>query len=99
MSQGKFYTVRALEEKWMKNPRFRRAYEELEPEYQIARAVIKARLKRGLTQKELAKKAKTKQPVVSRLETMRGKPTLRNLERIADALGLKLDLRLVEESR
>lgn len=46
MSKKEFYTVSDLEKKWMKNPKFCKAYEALEPEYQIARAVISARHKK-----------------------------------------------------
>ncbi|MBU2511986.1 helix-turn-helix transcriptional regulator [bacterium] len=99
MSSKKFYTSIELKKRWMKNPKFRRAYNALEPEYQIARSVIKARQDRGMTQGELAKKAGTKQPVISRLENMQGKPSYRNMERIANALGLRWDLKLVSKPR
>lgn len=99
MSKVKFYTASELKKKWMKNPKFRHAYEALEPEYQIARAIIKARLKRGITQAELAKKVGTKQPVISRLENMEGKPSISNVDRIAKVLDLKLEIKLAPKSR
>lgn len=40
--------------KLLKNPEFKKIYEETRPEFEIARAVISARIKRGLTQKQLA---------------------------------------------
>ena len=46
-----------LHKKWMKDPEFRREYEKLEPEFQIARALIDARVKKKMTQAEIAKKA------------------------------------------
>ena len=95
----KAYTSTELKKKWMKNPEFKRAYNALEPEYQIARAVIEARQKRGMTQGELAKKAGTKQPVISRLENMESKPSYTNMARIADALGFKWDFKLIPKSR
>jgi len=95
----KVYTSAELKKKWMKDPGFRRAYNALEPEYQIARAVIEARQKKGMTQGELAKKAGTKQPVISRLENMESKPSYTNMARIADALGFKWDFKLIPKSR
>ena len=95
----KFYTVSRIEKKWMKNPKFREAYEALEPEYQIARAVIAARHKRGMTQAELAEKAGTKQSAIARLENMQSPPSSSNMGRIADALGLRWDFKLVPKSR
>ncbi|OGB73747.1 hypothetical protein A3K24_02850 [candidate division Kazan bacterium RIFCSPHIGHO2_01_FULL_44_14] len=99
MSKEKFYTVSELEKKGMKNPKFRRAYEALEPEYQIARAVIAARLKKGMTQGELARKAGTKQPVIARLENMKSAPSSRSMGRIANALDLRWNLKLVPKTR
>ena len=45
MNKKKFYSYQELHEKWMKNPRFRRAWEDIEPESQVARAIIAARIK------------------------------------------------------
>jgi len=49
----------------MKNSAFRKAYKESKLEYQIARALIKARLEQGMTQKELAKRLKTSAKSIS----------------------------------
>ncbi len=74
----------------MKNPEFKRAYEALEPEFQIARQVIKSRIAKRLTQTQLAKKMGTKQPVISRLEGMESTPTITLLKKVAESLGKKL---------
>ncbi len=99
MSKKKFYTVSELEKKGMKKPGFRRAYDALELEYQVARAVIAARHKKGMTQGELARKAGTKQPVIARLENMKSPASSRSMGRIADALDLRWDLKLVPKAR
>jgi hypothetical protein len=49
-------------EEQMRDPTFAGAYRALEPEFQVARQVIRLRLERGLSQDELAKKAGTGQP-------------------------------------
>lgn len=76
----------------MKDPGFRHEYERLETEFQIARQIIDARIKKKITQEELAKKAKTGQAVISRLEGMNGKPSISLLERIARALNIKMQI-------
>ena len=43
----------------MQDEEFARIYEELEPEYQVARQVMALRLKRGLSQEQLAEHAAT----------------------------------------
>ncbi len=74
----------------MKDPAFKKAYEDLEPEFQIAQAVLDARIKRNLTQKQLAEKIGTKQPAIARLEGMGSVPTINLLKKIAESLGKKL---------
>ena len=76
----------------MKNPAFKKAYEESELEYQIARALIKARLERGYTQKELAEKLQTRQSVISRVENARTIPSLSFLKRLARVLNASLQV-------
>lgn len=79
-----------LHKKWMKEPKYRKAYEALEEEFALASAVIEARNRAGLTQRELARKMGTTQPVVARLESGRTHPSMRTLERLAEATGSRL---------
>jgi ribosome-binding protein aMBF1 (putative translation factor) len=79
-----------LHTKWMKEPRYRKAYDDLEEEFRLASALIEVRARAGLTQEELAVRMKTKQTVIARLESGRAKPSTRTLERIAKATGHRL---------
>ena len=54
MKHKTFYTHQDLHKEWMKDPGFRREYKKLEPEFQIARQIIGARIKQKITQAELA---------------------------------------------
>ena len=83
-----------LRKKWRKDPKYLKAYEELDPEFALARELIVARVKAGLSQEELARKMGTSQPTVARLETGH-KPSLKTLERYAKAVGMKVDIHLV----
>ncbi|HEY6346031.1 MAG TPA: helix-turn-helix transcriptional regulator [Bryobacteraceae bacterium] len=85
--------ITELHKKWMKEPRYRKAYAALEEECALASAVIDVRSRAGLTQKQLARKMGTTQPVVARLESGRARPSLRTLERLADATGSRLLIR------
>ena len=79
----------------MRDPEFRRAYEELEPEFELVRQLIGLRIKRGVSQTELARRVGVKQPSIARLEG-RGKTTnLSFLGRVAKALDARLEVRLV----
>ena len=75
---------------------FRQAYEELEPEFQAARAVIALRAARGLTQEKLAARARLQRPVLSRIEGAMAMPTIPTLGRLAAALGAKVEIRFVD---
>ncbi|MCL5970262.1 MAG: helix-turn-helix transcriptional regulator [Patescibacteria group bacterium] len=65
-------------------------YEKLKPKYALISQLIEARAKKGITQKELAKKIGTKQSAIARLESGNTNPSLSFLEKIALALGYKL---------
>ena len=79
-----------LHKKWMKEPKYRKAFEALEEEFVLASAIIDVRNRAGMTQHELARKMGTTQPVVARLESGRSRPSMRTLERLADATGSRL---------
>ena len=79
-----------LHRKWMKNPEYRKAHEALAPEFDLARAVIDARVKAGLTQEQLARRMDTTQSVIARLESGRTRPSTQTLERLAVATGTRL---------
>src|ERR1700686_5876066 len=87
--------ITELHKKWMKEPKYRKAYEALEEEFVLASAVIDVRNRAGLTQEELARKMGTTQPVVARLESGRSRPSMQTLERLphppppAPALSLR----------
>lgn len=78
----------------MQDAGFRREYEALEDEFTLARALIKARTKSKLTQKEVAALMGTTQSAVARMESGRvGK--LEVLQRYAKATGNRLEIRFV----
>lgn len=81
-----------LHKKWMKDPEYRKEYDALEEEFALIAAVAKARIRAGLTQAQLAKRMKTTQSTVARLESGRGKPSTRTLARFAKATGHRLKI-------
>jgi transcriptional regulator with XRE-family HTH domain len=54
--------------------------------------MIGARLKKKMTQEDLAKKVGTGQAVISRLEGMNASPSLSLLKRVASALDTKITI-------
>ena len=90
-----------LHKKWMKDPAYRREYDALEEEFALVAAVAKARLRAGLSQTQLAKRMKTTQSAIARLESGRAKPSTRTLARFAAATGhrLKISFEPVEKGK
>lgn len=88
-----------LHKKWIKNAEYRKAYEKLEPEFALARAVINARSNAELTQVQLARKMKTTQSVIARLESGRTLPSTKTLERLARATGTRLTIAFEPKAR
>lgn len=82
-----------FEKKLFKQPGFKEAAEETRLEYEIARALIKARIEKGLTQAKVARLMNTKQSVISRVENARTTPSLAFLKRLAIVLDASLLVR------
>lgn len=76
----------------LKEPEFRKAYNELQPEYELKKAIVKARVEEGITQAELAKRMGVKQPAVARMETGPFDPRLTTLCKLAAALGVRFEI-------
>ena len=83
-----------LHRRWMKNSAYRREYDALADEFALASALLVARARAGLTQAQVAKRMKTTQTAVARLEGGRVKPSTRTLERYARATGHRLIIAL-----
>lgn len=76
----------------MKNPEFAKAWAETELEDQIKRAVVSARIEKGLTQAQLADRSGLRQSNISRIENGSAIPTLQTLNAIAYGIGKKLKI-------
>jgi ribosome-binding protein aMBF1 (putative translation factor) len=81
-----------LEKKWLKDPAFVKAYDDLEEEFSVIFAVMEARAKAGLSQAQLARKMKTTQSAIARLESGKAHPSTRTLWKLAAATGTKLKI-------
>jgi transcriptional regulator with XRE-family HTH domain len=84
--------VKDLHRGWMKNPKYKTQYEALGKEFQLARALIEARTRAGLSQTQLARRMKTSQSYVARIEGGQVRPSTAALERLAKATGSRLKI-------
>lgn len=76
-------------------------YDRLDEEFAFLDEFLKARAAAGITQAEVAERIGTTQSAIARLESGSGKhsPSLATLQKYAHALGCRLELRLIKESR
>ncbi|MBU1130271.1 helix-turn-helix transcriptional regulator [Patescibacteria group bacterium] len=80
--------------KQLKSKTFKKEWQKTEVQYQFVRQLIKTRLKKKISQRDLAKKAQTTQAVISRIESGSVNPSLNILDKLANALGKKLTIAL-----
>ncbi len=81
--------------KQLEDPDFRKEWDEMEPEYQIMKAMIAARMETGITQQQLSEKTGINQSNLSMIENGNGNPSVSSLNRIASALGKKLSISFI----
>lgn len=94
MRKIKTYKHNDILKKSLKDPKFRKEYEKLEEEFKLAEEIILLRLKLKITQKDLAKRAKTSQPAISRLESGEYQNlSLSFLRKVGKVLGVEPKIR------
>jgi len=92
-------TWKELKAEFMGDPEFREAWEKLEPEYQLIESLIKQRLEKHMSQRQLAERIGTRQSSIARLESGSYNPSFRFLKRVADALDAKLEITFVPKEQ
>ncbi len=88
-----------LKEELMQDPIFKKEYESLQPEMDITRAILNARINAGLTQVELSERTGISQADISRLENGIRNPSLALLKRLAEAMDSTLKIEFIPKRR
>jgi len=87
--------------KMLEDPEVKAEYDALEPEFELLDELLKARDEAGLTQEDVAKRMGTSRPAVARIEagggSKRHSPSIATLRKYADAVGCKLQIKLVRK--
>lgn len=79
----------------LKNPDFKKEWDDIQPEMDVIRAMIDARIEQNLTQKELATRTGINQADISKLENGTKNPSLKLLKKLANGLGMQLKISFV----
>ena len=82
----------------LQDPEVKAEYDALEPEFAIIHAMIEARKAKGITQKELSERTGIAQGDISKLENGNGNPSVRTLQRLANAMGMTLKIEFVPKT-
>lgn len=85
-------TLKEYKERKMKDPEFAAAYAELQPEMNVIRALIDARISQNLTQKELSERTGIAQTEISKLENGTRNPSIKLLQRLAEGMDMVLNV-------
>lgn len=92
-------TLNEFLDQQMQDPEFKKEYEKIQPEMDIIRAIVDARVSNNLTQKELADRTGINQADISKLENGTRNPTLRLLQRLADGMDMVLKIEFIPKSK
>lgn len=92
MNQSRRYTFQEDLAKRLKDPDFRKEWEATEPEHNLARQIIEARLKQNLSQRDLAARVLTSQAIVSRIESGSANTSIALIKRFAKALNTPITI-------
>lgn len=92
-------TLNEFLDQQMQDPEFKKEYEKIQPEMDIIRAIVDARVWNNLTQKELADRTGINQADISKLENGTRNPSLRLLQRLADGMDMVLKIEFIAKSK
>lgn len=86
--------LKDIKRELLADPAVQAEYERLADEFDVAHELIAARARAGMTQDEVARRMGTSQSVVARLEGGQRLPSLRSVQRYAEAVGARAVLRI-----
>ena len=86
-------------EEQMKDSEFVKEYQEIQPELDIIRAIVDARIEKNLTQKQLAERTGINQADISKLENGTRNPTIGLLKRLAEGLDMVLKIEFIPKHK
>ena len=87
-------TLKTIKRELLADAATRADYKAMADEFAIARELIAARARAGMSQGEVAQRMGTTQSVVARLESGKRPPSMRTVQRFAQAVGGHLVLRI-----
>jgi len=88
----KYVSLKEVHERDMRDPKYRKAYETLQPRLAIIRELIRLRVEKNMTQLEIAKKIGSHQSAIARFESGSYNPSFKFVQEFAVALGMRVQI-------
>ena len=85
-------------EEQLQNEEFKKEWDNIQPEMDIIRAMVDARISQNLTQKELAERVGMNQADISKLENGTRNPSIKLLQRLAEGMEMDLSISFVPKN-
>lgn len=82
----------------LQDPAFKTEYEKIQPELDIIRALVDARISQNLTQAQLAERTGINQGDISKIENGTRNPSLKLLKRLAEGMDMMLKIEFIPKS-
>ena len=83
----------------LEDEEIRKEYENMQPEFDVIRAIVEARTSMNLTQQQLAEKTGINQSDISKLENGTRNPSVNLLKRLADGMDMMLKIEFVPKQK
>ncbi len=83
----------------LQDEEFKKEWDDIQPEMDVIRAIVNARISQNLTQKELAAKTGINQADISKLENGTRNPSLKLLKRLADGMDMVLKIEFIPKAK
>lgn len=83
----------------LQDEEFKKEYDNLQPEFDVIRAIVDARVSQNLTQKQLAERSGINQADISKLENGTRNPSINLLKRLADGMDMALKIEFIPKQK
>lgn len=83
----------------LKDPKFKKEWDDIQPEMDVIRAMLDARIEQNLTQKELAERTGINQADISKLENGTRNPSLKMLKKLAEGMNMELKIEFIPKQK
>ena len=83
----------------LQDEEFKKEYDDIQPELDVIKAIVDARISKNLTQKELAQRTGINQADISKLEHGIRNPSINLLKKLAEGMNMALKIEFVPKQK